>query len=260
MFDFPSESFEVNQKRLFVQLSICPQCGWWTVYRIHQGEFPRTAGIAESHSGNIGCLKELDLTDISIPLNEIRQYLLAKRESVYDVHPRRFEEIVSSVFSNLGWNARVTAYSGDDGIDVILDGPCNCTVGVQVKRNKKERKVEAEQIRSLAGALLLGGHTRGVFVTTSSFRSGAIEVAEKSSAIGYPIELIDAERFFQALGISQIKSFKPDQELLISYITKRGLHLGTGAEVPFISGEDLRKRLIVVGTLTKSELIELDFD
>lgn len=258
LFLFPAESFQVKQKRLFVQLSICPQCGWWAAYRIHQGEYPRTAGIAESHSGNIGCLMELDVTDVSTPLNEVRQFLLAKKDSVYTAHPRLFEEVVCSVFKDCGWNARITAYSGDDGVDVILDGNPDSTIGVQIKRNKKERKIEAEQIRSLAGALMLGGHTKGIFVTTSTFRKGAMNTAQKFAEIGYPIELIDAERFFDALGIAQIRTFIPDQEMIVSYIIKSGVHIGTGAETPFVRGEDLRERPIFIRTWTSDELIEMD--
>ena len=48
----PPEKFEVKEKRLLMQLSICLQCGWWSLYRIHQGEYRRTAGIIESHSGS----------------------------------------------------------------------------------------------------------------------------------------------------------------------------------------------------------------
>lgn len=47
---------------------------------MHQGEHPRTPQF-ECYSGEIGCLKELDLSDVSAPLNEVRQYLLAKKDS-----------------------------------------------------------------------------------------------------------------------------------------------------------------------------------
>lgn len=260
LFRFPAKKFEENQRRLLVQLSICSQCGWWTVYRIHQGEYTMTSGLAESHSGNIGCLKELDLMDISTPLDEVRQYFFAKTDSVYEAHPRLFEEVVSDVFKDFGYSARVTAYSGDDGVDVILDGQGDCTVGVQVKRYKKEQRIEAEQIRSLAGALILGGFTKGIFVTTSKFRKGAIKTAERYKSIGYPIELMDAERFLDALGIAQIRSFELSQKRFISYIMTRGIHLGTGLEKEFVPGEDLRGRRIVVGTWTREDLIETDIN
>ena len=175
----------------------------------------------------------------------MRQYFLAKNDSIYQTHPRLFEDVISSVFKGFGWKTRVTAYSGDDGIDVILDGKCECTVGVQVKRYKKERKIEAEQIRSLAGALILGGHTEGIFVTTSSFRRGAIKTAEEFTAIGHPITLMDAKKFLEALGIAQYKSFELDREKILTYITKKSEHLGSGLEKEFVPGEDLRKRPIV---------------
>jgi restriction system protein len=257
MFRIPAEKFEVGSKTLFVQLSICQLCGWWSVYRIHQSEYPRTAGIIESHSGTIGCLKELDLSDVSTPLDQVRQYLLAKSESIFDTHPKLFEDVVCSIFKDCGYRARVTAYSGDDGIDVILDSPSGETIGVQVKRYKKERRIEAEQIRSLAGALLVGGHTKGIFVTTSTFRRGARKMANKLSSIGYPMKLIDAERFLNALGIAQINSFEFDRERMISYCLAPGVHLGSGLNKDLTPGEDLRKREIVGSALLGQEFIDL---
>jgi restriction system protein len=253
----PAQSFEAGVKRLFVQLAICPHCGWWSVFRVHQNEYERTAGMAESLSGTIGCLKELDLNDISAPLDEVRQHLIAKKESVFDCNPKLFEDVVCSVFKDLGWNARATAYVGDRGIDVILDGPDGSTTGVQVKRYKKERRIEAEQIRSLAGALLQNGHTKGIFITTSEYRKGAREAAREFTSIGYPIELIDAERFLAALGIAQHNSFELDEERAISYVLSRGLHIGTAVHKDFVLGEDLRERQVVVSSLLGSELFDL---
>lgn len=253
----PSGVLEANGKRLLFQLSLCTVCGWWTVYRVHQGEYPRTAGIIESYSGTIGCLKELDLTDISIPLDEVRQYFLAKKDSIYNADPKLLEDVVCSVFKDLGWNARVTSYSGDDGIDVILDGSTGETIGVQVKRYRKERRIEAEQIRSLAGALLLNGHTKGVFITTSSFRRGAVEAATKFSKIGYPIELIDAPRFLEAVGIAQIRSLDIDDRRVASYILSTGVHIGSGLHKEFSLGENLLEREIAAQVWTSDELLDL---
>lgn len=89
----------------------------------------------------------------------------------------------------------------DGGIDVVLDGPVSQTIGIQVKRSKS--KIKAEAIRSLTGALVINGHTRGMFITTSSFQHGAIETARRSEEKGYPIELMDADKFYDALKIAQ---------------------------------------------------------
>ncbi len=249
----PSERFEAGTKVLLAQVSVCPACGWWSVYRVHQNEYERTAGLAEGYSGTIGCLKELDLADLSVPLSEVRQYFLAKKDSMVDAHPRLFEEVVASVFSALGWTTRVTAYSGDDGIDVVLDGPEDKTVGVQVKRNRPTRSIEAEQIRSFAGALLLNGLTRGVFVTTSKFRKGARRAATKYEAIGLPIQLLDAEGFLSALGVAQVSSFELTGERLASLILRPNVHIGSGEHKEYTPGEDLRDRPVLTQTFTRDE-------
>lgn len=253
-----SASFTKEEKRLFVQPSICTHCGWWSVYRVHQNDHPRTAGLAEGYSGSVGCLMQLDLTDISLPLDEVRKYLCAKGDSIFALHPRKLEDIVCSVFNHLGWKARATAYSGDKGVDVILDGRDGSTIGVQVKRYKKQRRIEAEQIRSLAGALMQGRHTKGIFVATSNYRSGAKRTAEDLTAIGLPIELINAEEFLKMLGIAQHNSFEFKQDKITSYVLSKGVHIGTGLHKDFVPGEDLRDRPVIVQAFTSSELIELE--
>jgi restriction system protein len=105
----------------------------------------------------------------------------------------------------LGYEARVTSFSGDDGIDVILDGPANELIGVQVKRYAD--RIGVDQIRELTGALFIGGYTRGIFVTTSSFQSGGERTADMSTRRGIPVELMDAERFYGALQIAQINAY-----------------------------------------------------
>ena len=251
----PAERFEVGDKRLFVQLSFCALCGWWTVYRVHQGEHPEIPQI-EGYSGTIGCIKELDVTDISAPLKEVRQYFLARRDSIYDAHPKLLEDVVCSIFKDLGWTARVTAYSRDGGIDVILDEPSGSTVGIQVKRYGQNKRIEAEQIRSLAGALMLGGHTKGIFVTTSRFRKGAVATAEGFCELGCPIELMDAERFLEALGIAQVQSFRLDPERASFCILNNCIHLGSGPSKEFTPGEDLSERPIMATVWLPDELID----
>ena len=141
---------------------------------------------------------------------------------------------------------------------MILYAPDGKTIGVQVKRYKKERRIEAEQIRSLAGALMQGGHTKGIFVATSNFRRGAKETAHDLKAVGLPIELINAERFLKMLGIAQQNSFEFNQEKAVSYVLSKGAHVGTGVHKEFEPGEDLRDRPVVIQAFTGSELIELE--
>lgn len=190
-----------------LHVEVCPICGWWKAQHISEWHNPGESCYDLYQGG--ASLKELDISDLTIPIQEIQNYLVAKYEDRFKVHPKRFEEIVGSVFNNLGYSAIVTGYSGDDGIDVILDSGRE-TIGVQVKRYKN--KIEVEQIRSLAGALVLNGMTKGVFVTTSSFQSGVESTVEKYKEKDYRIELHDADRFFAALSISQREMYKSVEE------------------------------------------------
>ncbi|HYG47450.1 MAG TPA: restriction endonuclease [Allosphingosinicella sp.] len=182
-----------------IYLGTCQLCGWWNIQQDVQERIDRFhTQIYER--GSYGVLKNLDLRDINTPLQEVRDYLTAKYERRFEVNPRLFEETVGSVFADHGFSVEVTAYSGDGGVDVILtDGTAR--IGVQVKRYKDA--IEAEEIRSLLGALVIGGMTKGIFISTSSFRSGATSAAELSARRGWPIELVDADQFYSALEISQ---------------------------------------------------------
>ena len=259
----PAMKFEGWDRCLLVQLSVCMVCGWWTVYRVHQGDLPRSRE-AESYSGSIGCLKELDLKNVSIPLGEIRKYIAAKKEKVYDVDPGVFEDIVGSIFQDFGYQVRVTGQrvpgeEGDDGIDVILESS-ESTIGIQVRRYKKTRRIEADAIRSLAGALLLGGHTKGIFITTSKFRRGATKTAKRYTAIGRPVELVDADQFFQKLGIAQLKRVDITVERIYSFILSDGAHIGSGVTKEFVEGENLFDRPVVATIFTRAELLEIAED
>lgn len=181
----------------------CPACGWWKAVSL------LAAAPYETYDGGFcelrtlpGVLRHLDVSDLSVPVGELRSYLLARYSDRFLIHPRKYEEIVAGVFSDFGYRVRLTSYSGDEGIDLLLlDGDDHTTVGVQVKRYRG--RISAEQIRSFVGALVLQGLTEGVYVTTSDYESGARRTADAANkGIGVGVRLLDATRFYQALQIS----------------------------------------------------------
>lgn len=181
----------------------CPRCGWWAA----KSPYLNTGGHIMMEVG-YGELRRLDLNDLAEPISAIRGHLMLKPGEIAELHPRKLEDVVGSIFSDFGYRARVTAYSADGGIDVYLDAPGDGLVGVQVKRTK--RPIEIEQVNSLTGALFVNDCTSGVFVTTSRFRSGVRKVVQKAGERGLPIELYDAKRLFEALEIAQTAAaFEP---------------------------------------------------
>ncbi|MCI9517195.1 MAG: restriction endonuclease [Lachnospiraceae bacterium] len=205
-----------------INIRACPICGWWTVinYRDIPEKFYKCPYILEYY-GSIAVLKKLDLNDISLPINDVSQYLLAKYEDRFQIHPRLFEETVASVFRNAGYHARTTAYQNDGGIDVVLDGKDNKIIGVQVKRYKNSIRVS--QIREFAGALIENNMTKGIFVTTSKFQSGAHKSIYNFEKRGIGVKLMDSDRFYDALQIKRETENLQDE--IIEYISNAELKL-----------------------------------
>jgi restriction system protein len=83
--------------------------------------------------------------------------------------------------------------SGDEGIDgIVNEDPLGLdVVYLQAKRYAKDSPIGRPMIQQFAGALVGQGATKGVFITTSSFSSGAIEFAEQ---VPQRIILIDGEK------------------------------------------------------------------
>lgn len=192
---------------------VCSICGWWHAQRWVKIEEYRRPQFIDIHYGASASLRELDLTDIRTPIEEVRSFLAARFEQRFELHPRIFEETVASVFRDHGFQADVTAYSADGGIDVILQRGTD-TIGVQVKRYKNA--IEVEQIRSLAGALVLKGLTHGMFITTSSFQPGAHSAVQDYCSRGYEIELMDSGRFYDALKLAQREMYGSFEDFPIS--------------------------------------------
>lgn len=188
-------NLETKEEELW--MNFCPQCGWWRILK-NVSVFSESQ-LWDIFLGLTASLKYFDLNDLNQPIEEVGKFLTAKYESRFSVNPKLFENLVADVYGSIGYDVYVTGYSDDGGIDVVL-GDGKTEIGVQVKRYK--RKIEAEHIRAFAGALILANFRKGIFVTTSSYRAGAVAASKFFTEKTLPIELIDADKFYDALKIS----------------------------------------------------------
>lgn len=194
--------------KVYRKLYRCLICGWWAVTQKEHEQWENPIHCELTGRQAVGVLRNLSVSDVSTGTDELGAYLTAKYDSRFELNPRKFEEIVGSVFKELGYRVRMTDFATDRGIDIALfDGANGDCIGVQVKRYRN--RIEAEQIRSLSGALVLRGWRKGVFVTTSSFRSGALETAKRYKSRAISIELYDAARFFDALKLARSTAVSP---------------------------------------------------
>lgn len=196
------------------EINVCPICGWWAIWESSSNIVLKNDRLSFNLYGTSAVLKKLSLMDIEQPIDEIRQYLLVKYEDRFTMHPRLFEETVESVFKNIGFQTIITSYHNDGGIDVILNDGIS-EIGVQVKRYKDS--IQVSQIREFLGALIENGMTHGIFVTTSKFQKGAYNSIEKFSEQKYKIELMDSDRFYDALKLSGRNLYKNYEDFKDTY-------------------------------------------
>lgn len=182
-------------------LSGCIECGWWNLRRkltlVREADSHCTVdgwGTAEA------VLKRTPVESVEIPAADLRRHLVRQYESRFDIHPRKLEEILSSIFKEHGFEVELTAYTKDGGIDLfVLRDPAEGIVAVQAKRNKNTRKIGIEEIDRFLGVLLRNGICHGLYVTTSSYTFGARESVADLKSKGFFLELWDANDLLAVL-------------------------------------------------------------
>lgn len=115
-----------------------------------------------------------------------------------DRDPAFFEQAVVDLLLKMGYGGaeqrgRRIGGSGDGGVDGVIDQDALGLdrIYVQAKRYADGNNVGRETIQAFVGALHGVGASRGVFITTSTFTSGARQYAEN---VPSRIILIDAAR------------------------------------------------------------------
>jgi restriction system protein len=158
-----------------------------------------------------GVLKNLYPCDLTLPLEKLQSVLWAYYTGGF-AKAINHEEIVASVFTSHGYEMLVTSISMDGGMVAILTKGAE-RIGIQIK--DRENAIIVEQILVVTGALVRGGNTRGVYVKTSNSQAGEDFTARSFNAKGDPIELVDAKRLYDVLGLVQIPPYS-SQEIFLS--------------------------------------------
>lgn len=105
-----------------------------------------------------------------------------KPESIYELPPRKFEELIADLLTNMGWEVELTGATRDGGKDILAYlstdlGRLLCLV--EAKRYRRDRQVGVELVRSLYGTLYDHQANSAMLVTTSSFSADAREFQKK---------------------------------------------------------------------------------
>lgn len=158
-----------------------------------------TTSTASSDPGAVEDIKEMTPTEqMDSAFESINEDLAADLlQKVLEMSPEFFEKLVLDLLLNMGFGSRnkematVTPTSHDNGVDGIIpeDALGLDKIYIQAKRYT-DNPVSKPEIHKFIGALDEQKATKGVFITTSKFTSGAKETAEKASK---KIVLIDGK-------------------------------------------------------------------
>jgi restriction system protein len=92
-------------------------------------------------------------------------------DSIYQISPRKIEELIACTYEQDGFSVILTPRSGDNGRDVIAmrEGFYSLRIFDQVKALKRDHSVTADDVRALLGTLWADNVSKAVMTTTSSF-------------------------------------------------------------------------------------------
>ncbi len=118
------------------------------------------------------------VTDIN---TELKRYLNKHPEKLYELSPRKFEELIASILEDLGFDVELTQATRDGGSDIIAyirNAVCEYLTLVECKKYAPENKVGVGIIRQVTGVHHIKRATKSLIVTTSFFSPDAIKEAK----------------------------------------------------------------------------------
>lgn len=109
-------------------------------------------------------------------INIIKALESAMPNRFQDFPPSDFEDFISQLFKDNGYNVEQTSYSGDFGADLILEKNEE-RIAVQVKRYAKDNKVGVKDVNQIIGAKVFYKCNKARIITTSSFSKPGKELS-----------------------------------------------------------------------------------
>lgn len=127
------------------------------------------------------------LAPIVVDINEeLKKYLSKHPEKLYDLSPRKFEELIAEILSDFGFDVELTPATRDGGKDIyayIKNQVCSFLVFVECKKWTPSQHVGIEVVQRLYGVQQINKANKSMVVTTSYFTNPAIEESKRYESL-----------------------------------------------------------------------------
>ncbi|MGM9991946.1 MAG: restriction endonuclease [Candidatus Bruticola sp.] len=146
------------------------------------------------------------------------------RDKLINMNPAAFERLIGQLLRAMGFQAEVTKYVRDNGIDVrgelVIDDVIKVKMSVQAKRYKIGVNVSAPTVQQLRGSVKTVELERGLIITTSDFTKEAYKEAEEDGKTN--IALMNGEKLVELLlkyeiGVKSQKVYTIDQSAFANF-------------------------------------------
>lgn len=132
---------------------------------------------------------------------------------LYDLNPRKFEELIAHIFSLHGFRVELTKQTRDGGRDIIAirsDLEIKSKYIIECKRYAPNKSVGVGLVRNLYGVQIQEDANKSVLATTSRFTQDARSFATSKTATEWSMALKDFEDIRKWIGtaVAANKSFK----------------------------------------------------
>lgn len=112
--------------------------------------------------------------------DEVKQYLKKHPQKLYELSPRKFEELVASILKDMGFEVELTKATRDGGRDIIAhvrNAVSSFLTYIECKRYAADNKVGVGIVREVVGVHHIRKPAKSIIVTTSFFSAEAIKEA-----------------------------------------------------------------------------------
>lgn len=123
-----------------------------------------------------------------------------RTEHLHAYSPYEFEDLISDLYKDLGYQTHVTTEGSDGGVDVIAEGPSEKII-IQVKQYSPGNNIGRPTIQQTAGVRDQFGADKAIVVTSSNFTSTA---KEASMDYGHQMKLINGDSLKNMLSRSSL--------------------------------------------------------